>query len=293
MTARMIRIWVVMSGDASYLNSRVRVNPRSSHPRAGLAEDQPRAGGWTNPDRSAKISSERGRKEFRPMARYRHLPPSGEGPSHLSARPVQYVHQRRNPMRTSALKRSLAALCLTAFLYAGFVPGAPCPVVRAEQGPVPEVRLQDHEDPAFRHLFLSPGRVDGQNGRAHGRTLVLAPVPDVQPRAQGPPAPDPLREQPRVPADDGHLRAPRRGDRRRHRIVQAPDHPALRRLALRDRPRHRPRARPRLPVRPDGPGPFRRAPGATKPACASRSGSSRAWPNTCPSGRSIRTRPCG
>ncbi|MCK7482496.1 MAG: hypothetical protein M0C28_39265 [Candidatus Moduliflexus flocculans] len=71
---------------------------------------------------------------------------------------------------------------------------------------------------------------------------------------------DPLRQQPRVPADDGHPGDPRRGHGRLHGVVQAPHRPALRRVARRDRPRHRPRARPRLPVRHHGPGPFRPGP---------------------------------
>ncbi|MCK7481337.1 MAG: hypothetical protein M0C28_32230 [Candidatus Moduliflexus flocculans] len=58
----------------------------------------------------------------------------------------------------------------------------------------------------------------------------------------------------------------------------------------RDRPRHRPRARPRLPVRHHRrQGALRPGPRATTRTCASRSGSSRAWPSTCPSARSTRT----
>ncbi|MCK7480505.1 MAG: hypothetical protein M0C28_27185 [Candidatus Moduliflexus flocculans] len=166
-------------------------------------------------------------------------------------------------------------------------------MVRPEQGPVPEVQLQDHEDPALRRVLLPPGSGDGQDGLSHGRALVRPPVPDVQSRAQGPPAPHPLRQQPRVPADDGHPGGPRRGHGRLHRVVQAPHRPALRGVSDRDRPRHRPRARPRLPVRHHGHRAIPTRPGATTPPCASRSGSSRAWPSTCRSDPSIRTPRCG
>ncbi len=164
-------------------------------------------------------------------------------------------------MRTSAVAKFLVGLSL-----AGFLAGIGAPGLRAQWYGRNKVQYQkfDFKIMKTRHFdvyFYLAGRADGQDGLPHGRALVFAPVADVQSRAQGPPAAHPLRQQPRVPADDGHPRDHGRGHGRRHGVVQAPHRPALRRLARRDRPRHRARARPRLPVRHHGPGALRPGPG--------------------------------
>ena len=187
-------------------------------------------------------------------------PPVREGIFQPFRLPLRSPYPRRAFMRISPIAKGLGGPGPGRRPDRRARAGLERPVVRPEQGPVPEVRLQDHEDPPFRHLLLSAGRADRQDGRDDGRAMVRAAVAHVQPRAQGPPAPRALRQRPRVPADPDHRRDPGRGDGRRHGIGQAPHHPALRRLAQRDRSRHRPRARPRLPVRHHGPGPFRRVP---------------------------------
>ena len=105
-------------------------------------------------------------------------------------------------------------------------------------------------------------------------------------------APRSLRLASGLRADQRRRRHDRRGHRRRHRRAEAPRRPAARRHARRDRPRARPRAGPCLPVRHRRDRARREATrGGGIEAC--RSGSSKAWPSTCRSDRSIRTRRCG
>ena len=141
-----------------------------------------------------------------------------------------------------------AALCV----LLGLPSASRCPgrLLRPQQGPVPEVRLQGPEDRALRHLLLPGGRGGRRawprgwpSAGTRGSSQLLGP------RAQRPAAAHPLRQPPALPADQRDRRRHRRGHRRRHRGAQAPHRAAVRRPARRDRPRARPRARARVPVR--------------------------------------------
>src|SRR6188472_3836467 len=59
-----------------------------------------------------------------------------------------------------------------------------CAVLRPQQSPVREVRLQDHEDGPFRHLLLPRGRRRSAGGGAHGRALVFTADPVAATRPQ-------------------------------------------------------------------------------------------------------------
>ena len=83
----------------------------------------------------------------------------------------------------------------------------------------------------------------------------------------------------------------RRRHRRRHRVAPAPHRPAARRAARRHRSRDRPRAGARVPVRHHDQGRRRARRNRRRSVC--RCGSSRAWPSTSRSVRSIRTPRCG
>ena len=196
-------------------------------------------------------------------------------------------------MRTSALTKILVTLCL-----AGFIAGIAAPDLGAQYYGRNKVQYQkfDFKIMKTRHFDVYFYLQDEQTVKmaclmaerwyARLSRMFNHELKGRQPLILYGSSPE-FQQTTVIP---GH---PGRGDGRRHRVVQAPHRPALRGLAVRDRPRHRPRARPRLPVRHHGPGPLRPGPGQRHRPCACRSGSSRAWPSTCRSAPSIRTPRCG
>ena len=111
-------------------------------------------------------------------------------------------------------------------------------------------------------------------------------------RAERPPAAHPLRRASALPADQHPRRRDRRGHRRRHRDVKRRVILPVRRRPRGNRSRARPRAGARVPVRHRRAGRLRGARGDRR-AERCRCGSSKAWPSTCRSARSIRTPRCG
>ncbi len=109
-------------------------------------------------------------------------------------------------------------------------------------------------------------------------------------RAPRPAAADPLRQRPPFPADQRDRGRARRRHGRRDGSLQAADRPAACRPPRSHRSRARPRVGSRVPVRHHR----HQRQLRTQPARSRcRCGSSKAWPNTCRSGRSTRTPRCG
>src|SRR5439155_1982074 len=75
-------------------------------------------------------------------------------------------------------------------------------VLRAEQGPIPRLRLQNHPDRAFRGLLLPPGARRRARRRPHGRARLRSPVADPAPPVPGPQTDHPLRLTIGLPADE-------------------------------------------------------------------------------------------
>ena len=166
------------------------------------------------------------------------------------------------------------------------------PVLRAEQGPVHQLRFQGHPDRAFRRLLLRP-RADGRAGRRpDGGALVRPALQGAEPRVPRAEADHPLRLALRLPADQRD-RGERRRHRRRDRLRAEPGGHAVHRRVQRFRARA---ARTRW--RTSSSTTSGRA-GAPAPASAPsspsrrRSGSPRAWRSTSRSARSTPRRRCG
>src|SRR5438552_3491335 len=123
----------------------------------------------------------------------------------------------------------------------------PRTVFRTEQGPVQELPLGGAQDRALRRPLL-PWRGRGGAGRGrHGRARLPPPEPRAGSSDQGEDPARPLRLAHRFRADEHHPGADRGGDRRRHRVPEAPRVPSLHGLLCRARSRADARAGARLP----------------------------------------------
>ena len=189
---------------------------------------------------------------------------------------------RRIPLACSV---GFPPLCSAAVARAGSI-------FRTQQGPVQGFQVRSAQDRSLRYLFLRRRARKRRARRPNGRALVCAPVEHLRARDADPPAARPLCVSPRFRADERRRRDDWRRHGRRHRRIEAPRRAAARRHAGRNRPCARPRARACIPIRhlgePRATGGYR-APASRRCRC----GSSKGWPNTCRSARSIRTRPCG